>query len=276
MRSKAKQPISLPAVKCPRAPRSAARGGRAAGTRQCAHHPQPWAQDRPRPRVDSLTLVSVGLDPLCSWAHRQPTTHSWSLLECAAPGRSSLTRGFRGSPPTTTYSWSLLECAAPGRSLQCGTRGFPGSPPTRNARLDPPGVCCCWPLLAEWDPRFSWACRPPATHSWSLLECAAPGRSLQCGTRGFPGLAAHPQRTLGPSWSVRLLAAPRNVGPRFSWACRPPTTHACSLLECAAPGRSSQCGTRGFPGLTANPQRTLGPLLESVGPGRSLTRGFQG
>ena len=33
---------------------------------------------------------SVG--PAVSWAHRQPATHSWSLLECAVPGRSSQVR----------------------------------------------------------------------------------------------------------------------------------------------------------------------------------------
>ena len=50
--------------------------------------------------------------------------------------------------------------------------------------------------------------RPPQ----SLLECAAPGRSSQCGSReslGFP--ITHNKD--GPSWSVRLLAAPRSVGP---------------------------------------------------------------
>ena len=119
-----------------------------------------------------------------------------------------------------------------------------GSPSIHNTYLVPPGVCGAWPLLAVWDPRFS---------------------------------RAHPQYTFGPSRSVRLLAAPRSVGPAVSRAHRQPTTHiwsllVCaapgrssqcgsqptvhiwSLLECAAPGRSSQCGTRGFPGLTANPQ----------------------
>ena len=48
---------------------------------------------------------------------------------------------------------------------------------------------------------------------WSLLECAALGRSSQYGTRGFPGLTANPQHMFGPSWSVRHLAAPRSMGP---------------------------------------------------------------
>ena len=47
--------------------------------------------------------------------------------------------------------------------------------------------------------------RTESTIHWSLLECAAPGRSSQCGTRGFPGLTANPQHIRGPSWSVRLL-----------------------------------------------------------------------
>ena len=29
-----------------------------------------------------------------------------------------------------------------------------------NARLVPPGVCGSWPLLAVWDPRFSWGLPP--------------------------------------------------------------------------------------------------------------------
>ena len=64
---------------------------------------------------------------------------------------------------------------------------------TRNTHLVPPGVCGSWPLLAVWDPRFSWAHRQPTTLMWSLLECAAPGRSSQYGTRGFLGLTAKPQ-----------------------------------------------------------------------------------
>ena len=81
------------------------------------------------------------------------------------------------------------------------------------------------------------------------------GGSSQCGTAVFPpGSPPTHKYTFGPSWSVRLLAAPRSVGPAvFPRAHRQPSTHLWSLLECAAHGRSSQCGTRGFPGLTANP-----------------------
>ena len=105
-------------------------------------------------------------------------------------------------------------------------------------------MCGTWPLLAVWDPRFSrahretrnthlgpsWSVRlmaapcsmgpavflgSPPTHNaiWSLLECAAAGRSSQCGTHGFLGPTANPQHIFGPSWSVRLLAAPRSMGP---------------------------------------------------------------
>ena len=240
----------------------------------------------------SRPLLTVW-DPRFSGAHRQAATHSWSLLECAAPGRSSPcgTRGFPGltAKPQHTLgpSWSVPLQAAPHRM---GPAVSLGSPPSRNTLLVPPGVCGSRPLLTVWDPRFSGAHRQAATHSWSLLECAAPGRSSPYGTRGFPGLTAKPQHTLGPSWSVRLQAAPHRVGPavfrgsppsritllvppgvcgsrplltvwdpRFSGAHRQAATHSWSLLECAAPGRSSPCGTRGFPGLTAKPQHTLGP-----------------
>ena len=132
---------------------------------------------------------------------------------------------------------------------------FLGLPPTHNTTLVPPGVCGAWPLLAVWDPRFSRVHRQPSTQLWSLLECAAHGRSSQCGTRGFPWFTANPQHTFGPSWSVRRMAAPRSMGPavflgspptrntplvppgvcgawpllavwdpRFSWAHRQPTT----------------------------------------------------
>ena len=42
-----------------------------------------------------------------------------SLLECAAPGRSSQCGTHSGRVQQTP--WSHLECAAPGRSSQCGT-----------------------------------------------------------------------------------------------------------------------------------------------------------
>ena len=78
---------------------------------------------------------------------------------------------------------------------------------------------------------FSWAHRQPTTHIWSLLECAAPGRSSHSGTRGFPGLTANPQHIFGPSWSVRLLAAPRSMGP----AVFPGTRIAAVQSRVAAP-----------------------------------------
>ena len=55
---------------------------------------------------------------------------------------------------TATHSWSLQECAAPGRSSQCGTAVFLGLPPTRNALLVPPGVCGSWPAPRSVGPRF--------------------------------------------------------------------------------------------------------------------------
>ena len=96
---------------------------------------------------------------------------------------------------------------------------------------------------------------PTLTPLWPLLQCAAPGRSSQCGTRGFLGLTANPHHSLvppgvlrhlaaprsvgpavysglppthhsfGPSWSVRLLAAPRSVGPAV-YSGLPPTHHS--------------------------------------------------
>ena len=50
----------------------------------------------------------------------------------------------------------------------------------------------------------------------SLLKCAARGRSSQCGTCGFPSVHRQTVLTLGPSWSLRLLAAPSSVGPTVS------------------------------------------------------------
>ena len=72
--------------------------------------------------------------------------------------------GWVGSPRNPQpRNWSLLECAAHDRSSQCGTRGFPGfTANPANTHLVPPGVCGAWPLLAVWDPRFSWAHRQPA------------------------------------------------------------------------------------------------------------------
>ena len=126
-----------------------------------------------------------------------------------------------GINPQHTFgpSWSVRFLAAP-RSM--GPAVFRAHRQPTSTDLVPPGVCGPWPLLAVWDPRFSWAHRQPATQIWSLLECAAPGRSSQCGTRGFPGLTANPQHTFGPSWSARHLAVPAVWDPRFSRAHRQP------------------------------------------------------
>ena len=75
----------------------------------------------------------------------------------------------------------------------------------------------------------------PKNTFWSLLECAAPGRFSQCGTHGFPGLTANPQRIFGPSWSVRLLAAPRSVGPAVFPGS--PPTHQGNLRRSASQQR---------------------------------------
>ena len=83
---------------------------------------------------------------------------------------------------------------------------------------------------------------------------------------------------VGPSWSVQLLATPHNVGPAV-FLGSPPTRIARLVLPAACgslPGRSSQCGTSRFPGLTANPQRTLGPSWRSAAPGRPSQCGTLG
>ena len=83
-------------------------------------------------------------------------------------------RGFLGH----NELWSLLECAALGRSSQCGTRAFlwahrqPGS-------LD-------WslrPLLAVWDPRFSWAYRQPTFCLLKLGKRIAATRNVRGANR---------------------------------------------------------------------------------------------
>ena len=128
--------------------------------------------------------------------------------------------------------------------------GFPGLTVNSHPKLVHPGVCGTWPLLTVWYPRFSSGSPPtPTSYNGSLLECAAPGRASQCGTRGLLGLTANPHHTFGPSWSVRHL------------------------------GRSSQYGTRSFPGLTANPKTHLVPpgVCGHLAAPRSVrTRGFPG
>ena len=77
----------------------------------------------------------------------------------------------------------------------------------------------------------------------------------------FPGLNVDPQHVVGPSWSVRRLAAPHSVGPAI-FLGSPPTLNTPSvLLECAAHGRSSQCGTRGFVFSPGSPPTLNTPLV---------------
>ena len=80
---------------------------------------------------------------------------------------------------------SLLKCAAPGRSSQCRTRGFPGlTANPQHTHLVPPGVCGSWPLLAVWDPRFSWTHRQPATQQRCILSKSIL-RQQQAGSCGW-------------------------------------------------------------------------------------------
>ena len=77
---------------------------------------------------------------------------------------------------------------------------------------------------------------PECSTAWYRLS--VPNRSTTevylragwVGGRGFPGFTANPQRTFGPSWSVRLLAAPRSVGPAV-FLGSPPTHHPIYLLK---------------------------------------------
>ena len=193
-----------------------------------------------------------------------PPTHkyNWSFLECAVLGRSSQygTRGFLGLTANPQHifgpSWSVRHL---GRSSQCGTHGFLGFTANPQHIFGP---SCSVRLLAA--PRnvgptvFLGSPRQAATHIWSLLERAAPALLAVWDPR-FSWAHRQPSTQFGPSWSVRLLAAPHSVGPAV-FLGSPPTLNAIwSLLECAAPGRSSQCGTRGFLGFTANPQHIFGP-----------------
>ena len=134
----------------------------------------------------------------------------------------ALKRGAWGARLHFGPSWSVRRLAAP-RSM-VGPVVFPGSPPTLNTHLVPPGVCGSWPLLAVWDPRFSWTHREPSTHIWSLLECAAPGRSAQYGSAVFldsprtlnthlvpPGVCGSwPLRAI---WTRGFLGSPRTSTP---------------------------------------------------------------
>ena len=121
-------------------------------------------------QLDVVSDVGLGLVPFHPHnEHLVPPGVCGSTRDWSAPGVCGLAAPhsvgpavFLGSPrQPATHLWSLLECAAQGRSSQCGTRGvfFLGSPPTLNTPLVPPGVCGAWPLLAVRDPRFPRAYR---------------------------------------------------------------------------------------------------------------------
>ena len=105
--------------------------------------------------------------------------------------------GAWGINSTTSDSATVCWWACTSPQAQCTpttkcSAVSPCSKPTRTALLVPLGGCGSGPLLTVWDPRFSSGHRQHSTHAWSLLECAAPGRSSQCGTRGFPGPTCQP------------------------------------------------------------------------------------
>ena len=86
--------------------------------------------------------------------------------------------------------------------------------------------------------------------------------------------------TLGPSWSVRRHGRSSQCGTRGfpGLTANPQHTFLVPPGVYGALAASSQCGTRGFPGLTANPH-TLGPSWSVRLHGRSSqcgTRGFLG
>ena len=72
----------------------------------------------------------------------------------------------------------------------------------------------------------------------------------------FPGLTANPQHTRSPSWSVRLLAAPRSVGSAVFLGL-PPTRNTLSVPPRVCSSWPLLAVPR-FPGLTANQQHTHG------------------
>ena len=167
------------------------------GTEAFLHSPEISDFPRqPRTLVDSDVLgfspasCSVLINPI--FARTPKTTFSrlnaatiygpsWSVRR---HGRSSSVGPavFLGSPPTLNTlgpSWSVRRHD---RSSQCGTCGFPG-------------------LTANPQHNFG--------PSWSVR---LHGRSSQRGTRGFPGLTANPH-TFGPPGVCGSMAAPRSVGP---------------------------------------------------------------
>ena len=64
-------------------------------------------------------------------------------------------------------------------------------------------MCGFWPLLSVWDRGFPGL--PPTQHPpWSLLECAAHGRSSQCGTHKYTSV--HESMHLGLIHRARAKA----------------------------------------------------------------------
>ena len=177
--------------------------------------------------------------------------HSWSLLECAAPGRSSQCGTIATWPhrQLTTHlgpSWSMRLPAAPrsvGPAFFLGLTANPPLPPqARRTQVSSEDV-----TVQELDELRNTTSsynfiRMKSSHSMSLWN----GMTWIALSDGLP--------TEMKSQSG-ILAAPHSMGPAVSWAHRQPHF----LLECAAFGCLSQCGTSGVPGFTANPQYTRGP-----------------
>ena len=104
-----------------------------------------------------------------------------------------------------------------------GPAVFLGLPPTLNTLLVPPGVYGSMVAPRSVGPAVFLGSPPTLTLWVPPGVCGAMAAPRSVGPAVFLG-SPPTQNTLGPSWSVRLH------------------------------GRSSQCGTRGLLGLTANPQ----------------------
>ena len=174
-----------------------------------------------------------------------------------------------------------------------------GSTKSENCTSQRTCACKLHPPLCETHvPHFSLSAQsgPSAPELPRNLRAQALINPIIARTPQNSRLNAARQHTFGPSWSVRLLAAPRSVGPAVYSGLPPTLTPLWSPLECAAPwpllavwdprftrahrqpsplfgpswsvrlhGRSSQCGTRGLLGLTANPPH-IWSLLECAAP----------
>ena len=112
--------VGYPTRSCPRYPTH--------GIAEASHDPdsnprvsrmvsqkRPKGSVNPRVHVVSQTQKNHGVAGASRSRQRPPQ----SLLECAAPGRSSQCGTHSGRVQQTP--WSHLECAAPGRSSQNGT-----------------------------------------------------------------------------------------------------------------------------------------------------------